>query len=116
MNEPIQPQKVVWDIEQDQPVLAEAIRAALREVYDPEIRMSVIQLGLIRNVQIGDEQLIITMIMTTPFCPYAPALIEQTKEKAQSASPYPVIIALGMDPWDFSMMEDPSGMEWGIWQ
>jgi metal-sulfur cluster biosynthetic enzyme len=94
----------------------EPIKNAMREVMDPEIGMSIIQLGLIRNVQVMDDSLVVNIIMTTPFCPYGPALLEQTKEKTQTASPYPVVLALGMEPWDFSMMEDPSAFEWGIYQ
>lgn len=106
----------IWEIETTHPELVETIKSALRQVMDPEIGMSIIQLGLIRNIQVNEETLVISMIMTTPFCPYAPILLEQAKEKAESASPYPVVLALGMEPWDFSMMEDPTSFEWGIWQ
>ncbi len=116
MNNPIEPKKAVWDIETSHPELVEPIKNAMREVLDPELGMSIIQLGLIRNVQVQEESLVVNIIMTTPFCPYGPALLEQTKDKTQTASPYPVVLALGMEPWDFSMMEDPSSFEWGIWQ
>jgi metal-sulfur cluster biosynthetic enzyme len=116
MNNPIGAQKAVWEIETTHPDLVEPIKNAMREVMDPEIGMSIIQLGLIRNVQVMDDSLVVNIIMTTPFCPYGPALLEQTKEKAQTASPYPVVLALGMEPWDFSMMEEPSAFEWGIYQ
>jgi metal-sulfur cluster biosynthetic enzyme len=110
------PNKVVWDIETSHPDLVDPIKNAFREVEDPEIGMNIIQLGLVRNVQVTDGSLVVSMIMTTPFCPYAPALLEQAKNKAESASPFPVAIALGMEPWDFNMMEDPTAFEWGIWQ
>jgi metal-sulfur cluster biosynthetic enzyme len=54
----------------------EGVREALRAVVDPEIGMNIIELGLIRNIEVGDDQAHITMIMTTPFCPYAPQLLE----------------------------------------
>jgi metal-sulfur cluster biosynthetic enzyme len=116
MNEPAPSVKAIWDIETSHPELVEPLKNALREVMDPEIGMNIIQLGLIRNIQVNDESLVVSLIMTTPFCPYAPALLEQTQQKAASASPYPVVLALGMEPWDFSMMEDPSGFEWGMYQ
>jgi metal-sulfur cluster biosynthetic enzyme len=117
MNQPpSSPTPAVWDIESSHPDLVEPIKNAMREVVDPEIGMNIIQLGLIRNVTVTDDSLVVNMIMTTPFCPYAPALLEQTRNKTESASPFPVVLALGMEPWDFSMMEDPTAFEWGLWQ
>ncbi len=116
MNVSSTPQPLVWDIESTHPELLEPLKTALREVTDPEIGMNIIQLGLVRNVQIQDEMLILHMIMTTPFCPYAPTLLENSKEKAETVSPYPVSISFGMEPWDFSMMEDPTAFDWGLYQ
>ena len=107
---------VTWDLEFTHPDLALSLRAALRQVMDPEIGMSIIQLGLVRNASVMDDVLVVSMIMTTPFCPYGPALIDKTKEQAQSVSPFEVTIALGMEPWGFEMMEDPGGFEWGIYR
>jgi metal-sulfur cluster biosynthetic enzyme len=56
----------------------EEVMEALRSVIDPEIGLNVVELGLIRDLSIDeDEQTKITMILTTPFCPYGPAMIEQ---------------------------------------
>jgi metal-sulfur cluster biosynthetic enzyme len=108
--------KAVWDIESTHPEIVEKLREAFQQVNDPELGLNIIQLGLVRNVQITDGSLIISMIMTTPFCPYAPALIEMTTQKATESVDMPVIMALGMEPWDFSMMESSAGFEWGMWQ
>ncbi len=96
-------------------ILMKNLREAFQQVTDPELGMSIIQLGLVRNVQITDGSLVISMIMTTPFCPYAPALIENAKQKADETVEFPVVMALGMEPWDFSMMESSAGFEWGMW-
>ena len=111
---PINSNKAVWDIETSHPAISEKLREAFQQVNDPELGMSIVQLGLVRNVQITDETLVISMIMTTPFCPYAPALIENAKQKAEETVEYPVVMALGMEPWDFSMMESSEGFEWGL--
>ena len=104
-----------WDIDTTHPDLVITIRAALQQVMDPELGKSIIQLGLVRNVTISEGALVISMIMTTPFCPYAPAMIDATKAKAEEVVNMPVIMALGMEPWDFSMMEDTEGFEWGLY-
>ncbi len=54
------------------------------------------------------------MIMTTPFCPYAPALLEMTRKKGESTLERPTTIELGADMWDPSMMEEGAGAEWGF--
>jgi metal-sulfur cluster biosynthetic enzyme len=77
--------------------------------------MNIIQLGLIRDVSIEDEIARMKMILTTPFCPYGPAMVEMTREAAQRGLNKPVTIEMSMDVWDFSMMEDPSALDWGMY-
>jgi len=107
--------EIQWTIHQTHPELVQEVRAKLSEVVDPEIGMTIIQLGLIRNVEIEGGIGRIKMLLTTPFCPYGPALIEMTKAKAVEALNMPVNIEMSMDVWDFSMMEDPSALDWGMY-
>jgi metal-sulfur cluster biosynthetic enzyme len=108
-------QEIQWTIHQTNPELVQTVRAKLSEVVDPEIGMTIIQLGLIRNVEVEDGIGRVKMLLTTPFCPYGPALIEMTKAKAVEALNMPVNIEMSMDMWDFSMMEDPSALDWGMY-
>ncbi len=87
---------------------------ALRAVIDPEIGMNIIELGLVRNAEIEDERAHVTMIMTTPFCPYAPQLLEQTRRTAQDYLGTPTTIEMGMEMWDPSMMEEGAASDWGL--
>jgi metal-sulfur cluster biosynthetic enzyme len=48
---------------------AEAVTAALGTVLDPELGMSVVELGLIYGVDVGDGAVEITMTLTAPGCP-----------------------------------------------
>ncbi len=105
----------VWDIESTHPEVVEPLKAKLREVVDPEIGLDVIALGLIRNASIEDGQGRLNMILTTPFCPYGPAMIEMTRKKAEEGFEMPTTVELGMEMWDFSMMEEGSMPEWGMW-
>lgn len=104
-----------WTIHETHPELVEVTRARLSEVIDPEIGMNIIQLGLVRDVQIDEDVARLKMILTTPFCPYGPAMIDQTRQKAQEALNQPVTVEMGMDVWDFAMMEDPSALDWGMY-
>lgn len=110
------PAPLKWDIEDTDADFVDPVKTALREVYDPEIGMNVIQLGLVRNItHLPDGGFVIHMIMTTPFCPYASNLIDQVQQKASTILPETVSMSLDMDAWDFSMMEDPSSFSWGIY-
>jgi len=105
----------IWESETTHPDQCSKLRSALGEVLDPELGLSIIQLGLIRNVKIDDESVMLRMILTTPFCPYGPALIEMTRQKAEAILELPVFIDFSMDVWDFSMMEEGLGADWGIY-
>ena len=104
-----------WTIHETHPDVVETAREKLAEVVDPEIGLNIIQLGLIRDIAIENDMARMKMILTTPFCPYGPAMIEMTKAKAVEALNMPITIEMGMDVWDFSMMEDPSALDWGLY-
>lgn len=93
---------------------AELIRDALRQVVDPEIGLSVTELGLLREVQIEDDHTHLVMILTTPFCPYAPQLLEASRQKAQETLGVPTTIEVGMELWDPSMAEEGVLSDWGL--
>ncbi len=95
-------------------VSEEGLYEALRVVIDPEIGMNVIELGLVRDVEIEEDKAHVLMIMTTPFCPYAPQLLEQTRRAAQDYLSRPTTIEMGLEMWDPSMMEDGAADDWGL--
>lgn len=103
-----------WDAEQTDPEMSNKLKKGFCEISDPELGLNIIQLGLIRNVKIDSEGAIVKVILTTPFCPYGPAMLEQIRQKAEQILEKPVGIDLGMEVWDFSMMEEGLGDDWGI--
>ena len=107
--------EVHWTIHQSHPDMVEGVRKKLAEIVDPEIGMNIIQLGLVRDVSIEDGVAHLKMILTTPFCPYGPAMIEMTRQKAVEAIEKPVTVEMLADVWDFAMMEDPSALDWGMY-
>ena len=82
---------------------------------DPEIGLNVIELGLVRDISLQDKQATLTMILTTPFCPYGPAMLEMTRAKAEEALKVPTQVEMGIEMWDLSYMEEGAGAEWGMW-
>jgi metal-sulfur cluster biosynthetic enzyme len=90
------------------------IMQALRTVVDPEIGMDVVTLGLIRDIDLQEDRVHVTAIMTTPFCPYAPQLMEQIRRTAQAVAGLPATIEMGMEMWDPSLMEEGAAADWGL--
>ncbi|MEO2076444.1 MAG: metal-sulfur cluster assembly factor [Bacillus sp. (in: firmicutes)] len=51
-------------------ILKEKILEALKSVYDPELNINVVDLGLIYNIDVSEQSdVTITMTLTTPGCP-----------------------------------------------
>lgn len=107
-------QKLIWQAEVTHPRLAQETKEALRDVVDPEIGLNIIELGLIRDMIIEDDNAHVNMILTTPFCPYGPALLEMARKKAEDALKMPTTIEVGMQMWDPTMMEEGVGSDWGL--
>ncbi len=105
----------MWMIDSTHPELVEPITDAFREIVDPEIGLNIIQLGLIRDVQIDEGSATVRMMLTTPFCPYGPAMLETTRQKAEAVLNTPTHMDLDMGMWDFSMMEEGLADDWGLY-
>ena len=85
----------------------EEIREALEEVVDPEISLSIIELGLVREIDQAIEPLTVRMLLTTPFCPYAPQIVQQVKDVVTRVTGKPTEVEIMPDPWNPQMMPDP---------
>jgi metal-sulfur cluster biosynthetic enzyme/Fe-S cluster assembly iron-binding protein IscA len=72
--------------------LEEKVRTALRNVYDPEIPMNIVDLGLIYGIERGaDGALRIRMTMTSPGCPAVEELVREVETQARTASGAPSV-------------------------
>ena len=84
-----------------------AVRSVLETVMDPELGLSVIDLGLIREVHFLPDKTFVRMMLTTPFCPYAPQMMADVKQATESAVPQPAEVEIIPDAWSPDMMPDP---------
>lgn len=58
----------------------EQVYEKLRKVYDPELNVNVVDLGLIYDVTLSNEaNLSITMTLTTPGCPLHDSIVNGVK-------------------------------------
>lgn len=115
MSSPSGTNRPVWQSETTHPELSEKLKKGLEEIIDPEIGFNIIQLGMVRNVTIVDNRAIIKMILTTPFCPYGPTMLESTRMKAEEVLEMETSIDFGVEPWDFSMVEEGLMDDWGLY-
>lgn len=83
------------------------VRTALEEVVDPEIHLSIIELGLVREVDLAAEPPMVRMLLTTPFCPYAPQIVQQVKDVMKRVTGKDADVEIMPDPWSPEMMPDP---------
>lgn len=62
----------------------EEILDALRDIYDPEIPINIVDLGLIYDVKIDDQRVNLKMTLTAPGCPLSFTLANQVKDRLLS--------------------------------
>ena len=100
--------EIQWTIHTTNPELVKPAREKLAEVVDPEIGMNIIQLGLVRDISVENGVARMKMILTTPFCPYGPWLVQQVKETSEKASGRETKVEVVPEQWNPEMMEDPT--------
>lgn len=97
--------------------LEEKVVEMLRTVYDPEIPVSIYELGLIYRIDIDDEaNLTVDMTLTAPSCPAADFLIDDARIKLESIDGIKsVAINLVFEPeWTQDMMSEEAKLELGF--
>ena len=97
--------------------LGDEIINVLDNIYDPEIPVSVYELGLIYDVKISeDNDVKIIMTLTSPSCPVAESLPEEIKEAVQKIKTIKSVeVVVTFDPpWEKSMMSEEAKLELGF--
>ena len=97
------------------------IMQALKAVYDPELGISIVDLGLVYGVNTIDEEskVIVDMTLTTPACPLGPMI--KTQAHAILTTTFPSIKDVDMNlvwtpRWDpRTMASEEAKVELGIW-
>ena len=86
---------------------------AFKKIYDPEIPVNIWDMGLIYDIDIADDIVVIKMTFTSPTCPMMEELMEQVRLSVQRvAGEVPVRVDLVWDPpWDLSRMSDAARLE-----
>ena len=65
-------------------VSKDQILDVLRGCLDPELGIDIVSLGLIYDISIQPEKVVLTMTLTTPGCPLVPYFREDIEKKIKS--------------------------------
>ena len=96
----------------------ELVREALKDVFDPELRMSIMELGLVYDVSIDDGKVHITYTLTSPGCPLGPVIDGQIQDAVTDLPGVKEVVSelTFNPPWDpRTMASDEVKMQLGIW-
>jgi FeS assembly SUF system protein len=97
--------------------LYEAVIAALKDIYDPEIPVNIYDLGLIYDVEITPEHHArVKMTLTTPHCPVAESMPGEVELRVGAVPGIgdAEVELVWQPPWDPQKMSDEARLELGM--
>jgi metal-sulfur cluster biosynthetic enzyme len=95
---------------------AETLRAALRDVIDPEVGINIVDLGLVYGVSVEAERVQVDMTMTSPACPMGDMLLEEVEAALKRVLPnaWEFVVELVWEPpWSPELMSEPARTQLG---
>lgn len=98
------------NIKTNDPIKRDIAKTALYDVIDPELDLNIIDLGLVYELDFNgeDKDIVVTMTLTTRFCPMGESIVDATKRAMQRSFPEDRIqVNLIFDPpWNTSMISE----------
>lgn len=109
------------DIDPSRPIDEELIWNQLRNVYDPEIPVNIVELGLVYNLEIdhlqeGGSRVSMTMTLTAPGCGMGDVIAADAKLRIESV---PGVVEANVEvvfdpPWSQAMMSEAAKLDLGM--
>lgn len=111
-----EPQRLEFTARADGKPDEDHVWSALRTIFDPEIPVNVVDLGLVYSVEIDGHAVHIQMTLTAPGCGMGPVLVDDIKYRvAQVPGIDRVEVDLVFDPpWSRDMMSEEAQLETGM--
>jgi metal-sulfur cluster biosynthetic enzyme len=100
------------------PASRELVMEKLKDVVDPELRMSIVEMGLIYDVEVEGDRVKVTYTLTTPGCPLAPIIDGQIQDALMDIPGVRYVdpVLTFSPPWDpRTMASEDVKMALGIW-
>ena len=99
-------------------ILEDQVWFALKSIYDPEIPVNLVDLGLIYSVNINQDEAKVSIVMTltAPACGMGPVMVSDIKYRvAKVPKVQSVEVELVFEPpWSRDMMSDEAKLETGM--
>jgi metal-sulfur cluster biosynthetic enzyme len=95
-----------------------SVLETLRPVHDPELMISIVDLGLVYDVQYDDGDVMVTMTLTSPGCPLGPVIRGEAYAKLREIPGVKDVDVqiVWNPPWDpRTMASEDVRMQLGIW-
>ena len=99
-------------------VTEELVREKLKDVFDPELRMSIMELGLVYEVDVQDGNVKVVYTLTSAACPLGPVIDGQILDMLRDLPGVKDVASelTFTPPWDpRTMASDEVRMQLGIW-
>lgn len=96
---------------------AQKVIDAIKTCFDPEIPVDIWELGLIYEININDDnEVMITMTLTSPNCPAAESLPSEVEQKVRDVEGVRAVkVEISFDPpWEKDMMSEVAQLELGF--
>ena len=88
----------------------------LRTVHDPEIPVSIVDLGLIYDVRVENATVHVTMTLTAPGCGMGPVLVQDVEDRLKRV-PFVEKVSVNLvfdPPWSRDLMSEEAQLELGL--
>ncbi len=96
-------------------ITKQLIMRTLRTVKDPELNVSIVDLGLVYSVTIAKQGITISMTLTTIGCPLFPMIEQDVQNALYKKGVKKAKIVLTFDPpWNMKMMSNKARAQLGI--
>jgi metal-sulfur cluster biosynthetic enzyme len=94
----------------------DTIYESLKQIYDPEVGINIVDMGLIYGLDIDDQKIGVTMTLTSPGCPAGPQILGQIDSalKALEGVEDVDIQVVWSPPWTPDMLSEEARDQLGI--
>jgi len=65
-------------------ITADLVKLALRRVKDPDVNLNIVDMGLIYDVRIDGNDVVVDMSLTTPACPSGPEIMKDAEDQLKT--------------------------------
>jgi metal-sulfur cluster biosynthetic enzyme len=88
----------------------------LKQIYDPEVGINIVDMGLIYSLEIAENKVEITMTLTSPGCPAGPQILSQVDSRVKTLDGIEDvdIKVVWSPPWSPDMLSEEARDQLGI--